>query len=55
MGSVFVGVIVLSIVLMYVFQEKLPEGFRKRLPKCFNRELGEERKSLLDSEKAEAI
>jgi hypothetical protein len=54
-GSVFVGVIALSIILMYVFQEKLPEGFRKRLPKCLNRELGEERKSLLDKEKGEAI
>ncbi len=38
-GSVFMGVIVLSIVLMYVFQEKLPEELRKRLPKCFNRDL----------------
>jgi hypothetical protein len=33
--SVIAGIIVLAVVLMYVFREKLPGGLRKKLPKCF--------------------
>ena len=34
--SVIVGMIILAVVLMYVFREKLPEGLRKKLPNIFN-------------------
>lgn len=49
-AGVAVGVILLTFILLYVFREKLPENFRKKLPRFFNDPKDEEKKSLIESE-----